>query len=162
MTSQNIHFTHLISSKLISSLLSADIIIQITILVKTFFLTKYQKIPPTLLDSMGTLWYNKHNTKDEKRDRFSVMCLLNRCEASRFAACTYGIISTRPCCCMYVYYVHERGKAARLASIESSFDKRGALACDVVAHFTDVKCECGIINTTPRMKSVTAFLLCVY
>ena len=92
MTSQNIHFTHLISSKLISSLLSADIIIQITILVKTFFLTKYQKIPPTLLDSMGTLWYNKHNTKDEKRDRFSVMCLLNRCEASRFAACTYGIM----------------------------------------------------------------------
>ena len=94
VTSQNIHFTHLISSKLISSLLSADIIIQITILVKTFFLTKYQKIPPTLLDSMGTLWYNKHNTKDEKRDRFSVMCLLNRCEASRFAACTYGIMKT--------------------------------------------------------------------
>ena len=38
------------------------------------------------------LWYNKHNTKDEKRDRFSVMCLLNRSEASRFAACTYGIM----------------------------------------------------------------------
>ena len=48
---------------------------------------------------------------------------------------------------MYVYYVHERGKAARLVSIESSFGKRGALACDVVAHFTGVKCECGIIST---------------
>ena len=40
------------------------------------------------------MWYNKHNTKVEKRDRFPVMCLLNRSEASRFAACTYGIIST--------------------------------------------------------------------
>ena len=44
--------------------------------------------------SIFASWYNKHNAKDEKRDRFSVMCLLNRSEASRFAACTYGIIST--------------------------------------------------------------------
>ena len=42
--------------------------------------------------SIFASWYNKHNTKDEKRDRFSVMCLLNRSEASRFAACTYGIM----------------------------------------------------------------------
>ena len=41
------------------------------------------------------MWYNKHNTKDEKRKRFSNMCLLNRCEASRFAACIYGIIMKR-------------------------------------------------------------------
>ena len=47
--------------------------------------------------SIFASWYNKHNAKDEKRDRFSVMCLLNRSEASRVAACTYGIISTRPC-----------------------------------------------------------------
>ena len=161
----------------------------------------FAKMP--LRASIFASWYNKHNTKDEKRDRFPVMCLLNRSEASRFAACTYGIISseqsmlslifaknakistrhvceqivwqnerregacsfrvirvttfggskpppygqtrydrprqklclcgcgiinTRPCCCMYVYYVHERGKAARLASIESSFGKRRA-AC---------------------------------
>ena len=42
--------------------------------------------------SIFASWYNKHNTKDEKRDRFSVMCLLNRSEANRFAACTYGIM----------------------------------------------------------------------
>ena len=42
--------------------------------------------------SIFASWYNKHNAKDEKRDRFSVMCLLNRSEASRFAACTYGIM----------------------------------------------------------------------
>ena len=45
--------------------------------------------------SIFASWYNKHNARDEKRDRFSVMCLLNRSEASRFAACTYGIINAR-------------------------------------------------------------------
>lgn len=37
------------------------------------------------------LRYNKHIL--EKRKRFSKMCLLNRFEASRLAACTYDITS---------------------------------------------------------------------
>ena len=96
-------------------------------------------------------WYNKHNAKDEKRDRFSVMCLLNRSEASRFAACTYGIISTRP---PSARRMNPPGLRPSLAAIESSFGKRGALTCDAVAHFTCVKCECGIIISEREVKGI--------
>ena len=46
------------------------------------------------LDSLHR--YDIINTKnEEKRKRFSEMCLLNRCEASRTAACTYDTITSK-------------------------------------------------------------------
>ena len=83
----------------------------------------FAKMP--LRASIFASWYNKHNTKDETRDRFPVMCLLNRSEASRFAACTYGIISTRP---PSARRMNPPGLRPSLATIESSFGKRQA-AC---------------------------------
>ncbi len=61
--------------------------------------------------------YNKHNIRDEKRNRFSFMCLLNRSEASRFAACTYGIISTRRVCVQIVWQNERREGACSFRAI---------------------------------------------